>query len=164
MRRGRKQRPRLTRRTYDRARAGNAGSNASSTRHFHGEIIAVTTLTMICLQQNLRGKIPQNFSFAPFPYTTIENKVGHDIAELWQKEYAKKCVQPIQPLAQEYVMPTDLVRIQDVVLMEQLLKAVGCSTSHEEIGISKEVYDMAVSLAAFSRNRFTWLDIAASIN
>ncbi len=133
-----------------------------SKRRFHGEIIAVTTLTMLSLQEELRKNETGFFHFAPFPYEQIEESCGTAITERWQKEYTEKCIRPVDTLKISDIPPYGSLKGLNANTLKTILKKAGCPTSSEELGIDGNIYRKAVALASFSRDRLTWLDIAAS--
>ncbi len=121
-----------------------------SSRHYHGEIIAVTTLTMARLQTQCSGIMPD--SLPPFPFTEIADTFNENIAHLWQAAYHEKCE---YSTAWQHVQTPN----HDIMALETLLQKAGCPTTHEALGISADTYALAVRLARYSRNRLTWLDM-----
>lgn len=140
-----------------------------SERHFHGEIIAVTTLHMARLQYNVLkglhmaasasgGTLP--LTLPQFPEADITHAVGETLAAQWRQAYAGKCA----ALEGATLTPTHLETLQsllpDIAALEGWLKRAGCPASYTELGITDALWQQALTLAPFSRERFGFADIA----
>lgn len=122
-------------------------------RHYHGEVIAVTTLMMAKLQEKYQGQAPIKTTF---PLQRMQQLFGHALAEQWQAAYAAKW----HNVALELPPPAFPTTRLDAQTLEMILRKSGCSTHHSELGIDDDVMQQAMALAVFSRDRFTALDIA----
>ncbi len=123
-----------------------------SARHYHGEIIAVTTLTMARLQEH----IPSSYAKTLFPHKVIAAQCGEALAEQWHMAYEAKwaSIYTTRPLP---LLPKNRL---DADRLETILKRAGCPTHPRDLGIDTATYTHAVTLARFSRDRFTALDLA----
>ena len=120
---------------------------------YHGEQIAVTSLTMARRQEHLLKQASVNI-------------VNGDVGELpehlqtqAQAQYSQKQLSleakinwaEISKIISEIILPADK--------LEAALKAAGCPTAPQDIGWSDTDYTKATQLAQLTRNRFTFLDI-----
>jgi glycerol-1-phosphate dehydrogenase [NAD(P)+] len=124
-------------------------------RHFHGEIIAVTTLVMARLQEKLAENVVLPFSSSSFPFKRITDAFGEVIAARWQETITHKTK---AVLPKEALSPVPFPVLSSATL-QHVLSQAGCPTTIAEIGIDKAVLHSALQLAPFSRQRFTWLDM-----
>lgn len=140
----------------------------SGSRVLHGQAIAVTTLTMTHLQQKMIRRTPR---FRPLPadLDKFRRLFGHTMCEALHAHYqpkvmsAQRCEQLNDEMKQRW---RDLrERIEPVVVkalqLETYFKAHGCATKHNHLKWHKDRYEHAVSQAYLTRDRFTFLDIAA---
>jgi glycerol-1-phosphate dehydrogenase [NAD(P)+] len=125
-------------------------------RHYHGEIIAVTTLVMARLQERLSGRrLREGFHPAPFPHEAIAHQFGDAVAAQWSKGYTHKTEQCALPKA----LSRPPIPTLTSTTLEKRLYTIGCPTSPTSIGVDDHTVQTALSLASFSRDRFTWLDM-----
>ena len=134
---------------------------------FHGEQIAVTTLTMARLQQRLLN--------APPPRVAAERMTEKDLADHFGAELGAACWRAVaakqpDPDALNHRIETGWDEIRDRVsavmrpadrLAESLLKA-GAPTHFSDLGWPSSLYGEAITYARLIRDRYTALDLAAS--
>ena len=137
---------------------------------YHGEHIAVTTLTMARLQERMLAR--PTLQLAPTGDTeasTIE-KFGEDVgracwAAFRPKVFDEDTTEELNlKLAREWPMIRD--RLRSVARFETEIKrallAVGAPTTPDDVGLPLPFYREAVSNARLIRDRFTTLDLAAT--
>jgi len=130
---------------------------------FHGEQIGVTTLTMAALQWRVMNEKP------PLKMRTVNNAV---ITDYYGAEVGKDCVQEMHS---KLLLPAMIDRInqyddkfwQDIATVMQpeqmllrALTAAGNPVAATALGWGEQDYRDAVQHAVYSRNRFTFLDMA----
>ena len=123
--------------------------------YYHGEIIAVTTMMMAKLWQKAQEMTGQLIKRKMFPFAALENRFGQAQTHQWQKAYEEKW---------SYILPSatfpDMSEyIPDVAMLEHFLTQAGCPIVPSDIGIDDNMMNEAVTYAAFTRNRFTLLDV-----
>ncbi len=123
--------------------------------YYHGEVIAVTTMTMARLWQQATTMAGQPVSRKAFPFAALESRFGTMQTLKWQRAYEEKWAQ-VLPTA---VFPDMSAWIPDAQRLEALLKGAGCPTSCDELNVNEDIYNESVIYAAFTRNRFTLLDM-----
>jgi glycerol-1-phosphate dehydrogenase [NAD(P)+] len=135
---------------------------------FHGEHIAVTTLTMARLQQAMMGgEAP---AVAP---TTVDEKAvlqhfGADLGSSCWAAFAKKRLDAAGAVALNKKLAGGWKDIQralaavsrPVSAIEAALKAAGAPLDCDSIGVPRDFYRRAVLQAREIRDRYTFLDFA----
>jgi glycerol-1-phosphate dehydrogenase [NAD(P)+] len=135
---------------------------------FHGEHIAVTTLTMARLQQAMMGgEAP---AMAP---TTVDEKAvlqhfGADLGASCWEAFAKKRLDAAGAAALKKKLAGGWKDIQRAIAavsrpvsaIEAALKAAGAPMDCEAIGVPRDFYRRAVLQAREIRDRYTFLDLA----
>jgi glycerol-1-phosphate dehydrogenase [NAD(P)+] len=136
--------------------------------NFHGEQIAVTTLTMARLQEKvLAMQALEVSSSAPMEAELISH-FGEVLGTSCWEEYAKK---RLTETGAEVVnarlrdrWPTIRMQIRSVIRssdeLETSLKRAGCPTRPEDLGWDRDLYRAAVKHSREIRNRYTFLDLA----
>jgi glycerol-1-phosphate dehydrogenase [NAD(P)+] len=135
-----------------------------SERHYHGEIIAVTTLIMARLQEHRMTKLLHGFQPASFPEIRSVALLGEANAARWKEAYAQK---KKQFLSHSCLRGHDGLTVTasfeayslSSATLQKILEKARCPTSAAAIGVDVHTLNTAVSLASFSRERFTWLDM-----
>jgi glycerol-1-phosphate dehydrogenase [NAD(P)+] len=134
----------------------------------HGELVALATLTMSRLQQRAVLSTP---AIKPMVYDMeqFQRIFGKQHAEELAAIYSKKLVSNEkadalnQRLAHEW--PAICAELLQVMLptntIERALIHSGCNVKPEQVGLAEERYRFAISYAHLTRERFTFLDIAA---
>lgn len=133
----------------------------------HGEQIGVTTLTLSRLQHRILQKRPV------FRADTINEKA---IVEYFGKETGAACIEETrrkmitQADAERLNETLDMywltarARLFEVMLpterLEEVLKAANAPLDPEGLGWSRPHYNLALQFAPFTRDRFTFLDLA----
>jgi glycerol-1-phosphate dehydrogenase [NAD(P)+] len=136
---------------------------------YHGEQIGVTTLSMARLQTRLLTHLPQ---VSPDPETREElvGRYGEEIGESCWSEFAQKRLDAAGADSLNHLIDrrrTDIEnRINAISLsperLESVLKAAGSPTTPDEIFLKRDFYETALLQCRTIRNRFTFLDLAAS--
>lgn len=135
---------------------GFVGSN------YHGEEIALTTLTMAKLQQNLLAGTPALRATDAIPLSYFGVK-----AAAFEKEYKLKCRRAeLANLTSKLKAWGDIARqVQAVTvphhILETALIAAVASVTPAALGWETEEYEKAVRHARYTRDRFTFLDLQA---
>lgn len=134
----------------------------------HGELIAVTTTTMARLQHKiLLGTA--TLRALPRDRSIFERYFGTRRAESLAQTYARKCIgedalaDKQTAFAQHWAelqhqLPTLIAPFQN---LSRAFSEFGLATSASSFGIEESRYDAAVSNAYLTRDRFTFLDLAA---
>jgi glycerol-1-phosphate dehydrogenase [NAD(P)+] len=143
--------------------------NPEQTQSLHGEQIAVTTLTMARLQEQLlNGETP--FLSEPDPNETdLIQHFGKPLGRsCWQefsakRFYADQRAAINEKLTREWPQISEQIRAVTIPeqRLEQILKDAGAPTRPGELGWSRDFYRAAVGHAREIRNRYTFLDLAA---
>ena len=136
---------------------------------FHGEQIAVTTLTMARLQERLLAGPAPEVRPPPVEPADFEARYGAETgASCWQ-EFEKKRLDADSADAMNARLaetwPRIAAEIAEITLpsekLEETVARIGGPTSYEDLGLPPDVYREAVTHAREIRNRFTFLDLAA---
>jgi len=125
---------------------------------FHGEEIAVTTMTMARLQFGILAQDhlrlcrlePENNVWAMFPPGFRELFRRKQLACEEPQILSERWAEIRDWIMQDYISPLDL---------EPALKKAGCRTHATDIGWEIEEYQNAYKLAYLTRDRFTFLDL-----
>lgn len=144
-------------------------SLAPLTPSFHGEEIAVTTLYMACRQAEIlsRNTAPVLLPTS-YEHTAMERAFGTTLAQNLQKDYQRKS-ERIGDIAQrQHHINTHWHEIRDQLsavhvapeVITQALQAIHAPLTPTSLGWKDEVWHTATSLARFTRDRFTMLDVA----
>ena len=144
---------------------------AELSRVMHGELVAVTTLSMGHLQQKLLLSSP---SVKPLPqdYDKFPRIFGKDAGGKIAAAYAAKVLSPEQAEAMNGRFaarwPQMKEEMQQIMLspntVERAFMQAGVPTKPGDIGLSDERYVNACNHAYMTRDRFTFLEIAAMMN
>ena len=141
-------------------------------RHaYHGEQIAVTTITSAAVQETLLAGPAPKLTVSKTTRSVIHEVFGAELGELCWEQYAPKQLRAevvdgfngrleaawpdLQ--ARAAANPWTSHRIRET------LKAAGAPTVPEDIGLTVDYYRSAVSSARTIRNRFSFLDIACDM-
>jgi glycerol-1-phosphate dehydrogenase [NAD(P)+] len=136
---------------------------------FHGEQIAVTTLTMARIQgEALRMEQPR---LTPTPGTigTFLSFYGPDVGAICWQSFARKMLtgerlaEVNQRLARDWPEIRQAIRAvhRSATVLESALRRAGAPTRPADLGLSDEAYAQAVLHAREIRDRSTFLDFAA---
>ena len=137
-------------------------------RRFHGEQVAVATLTMARIQEAALAKAPPHLRPSPITRAELQRRFGAGIgASCWREFDAKRVTGETAPTLTQRVADVwdDLrIRIRGVAIPATRIAAVmeraGCPVTAAQIGLSPDFYAMAVRNARFLRDRYTFLDLA----
>jgi glycerol-1-phosphate dehydrogenase [NAD(P)+] len=144
-----------------------AGASLPST--FHGEQIAVTTLTMARLQQAFLGGPPPVLRSPAVRPSDFEKRYGKTTGQSCWEEFAKKRLDGDKLEATNgrlrsewHDITTEIERITvPAETLRGILKRIDGPTTAEDIALSAAFYRNAVIHAREIRDRFTFLDLAA---
>ncbi len=138
-----------------------------SRNSYHGEQVAVTTLTMAAIQDTFLKYVPSPLKNKSVE-ADIQNYFSPSLREGIMEEYGEKRLHAdalakgngrISTQWPDIAKKLKGVRMQTDKL-RTLLQAAGCPLTPEEVGWNPLDYEKAVAHAHFIRNRFTFLDVA----
>jgi glycerol-1-phosphate dehydrogenase [NAD(P)+] len=135
---------------------------------FHGEHIAVTTLTMARLQQAMLGDAPPKVAATPVTKEAVIAHFGMELGESCWEAFAKKkldgaaAASLTQKLAEGWTdIRAALAKVmRPLAEIEAALKAAGAPMKSADIGVPVDFYRRAVGQAREIRDRYTFLDLA----
>jgi glycerol-1-phosphate dehydrogenase [NAD(P)+] len=138
-----------------------------SVHSYHGEQVAVTTVTMASLQAGiLQSNVPPVYCASFKKEKFIKNLLPSVCVELekeWQSKFS--LIERAEKLNEVIATSWDAIReeVEQVHIpqeeLEQAMLAVGLGITPEAIGWCTQSYDWAVKHAAMTRSRFTFLDL-----
>ena len=145
--------------------------DASQVAHYHGEEVGVATLYMAALQEHMLECLPQLASLE-FPKQEMQTLFGEQTAAsmhaLYQKKKAWIPSQPAMQARLQQKWPDIAGEIRRVQLPEHhirhALSSIGAATNPIDLLWRGDCLDGARQLARFTRDRFTFLDLYASIH
>lgn len=136
--------------------------------HLHGEEIGVTTLAMAKLQHKLIGKQPIIKPTCP-PETSFQRifgkKRGSKMHQLFQdKTISSEKAEMLNERITEHWLEWKEHLMSVMIKPEKLAITLHCAnayTTSEQLGWDKDRFEHALSSAHLTRDRFTFLDVAA---
>jgi glycerol-1-phosphate dehydrogenase [NAD(P)+] len=136
--------------------------------YFHGEQVAVATLTMARVQEDVLAAGPPRVHPVAVARDTLQRLFGAETGESCWREFEPKRLsgEAAAELSQRIADVWDvLVRDIHAVAMSAsrlaaVLARVGGPSTPADIGVSPAFYAAAVRNARFLRNRYTFLDLA----
>lgn len=136
---------------------------------FHGEQIAVTTLTMARLQEALLSDTPPRLSATGITREDVAGAFGEPLGKSCWDEFQHKHLnaQRADTLNGRLESRWDEIRTriakvsQSSSTLTQCLARAGAPTTPQQIGLTRPHYDNAVLWARTTRNRFSFLDLAS---
>tara|TARA_B100001123_G_C15327624_1_gene1030099 strand:+ start:2346 stop:3623 length:1278 start_codon:yes stop_codon:yes gene_type:complete len=136
---------------------------------FHGEQIAVTTLTMARLHERLLGKVPPKPKSTNISKDDVTHHFGPDLGSLCWPEISAKSFNPEQAeqLSSRIVDCWDIMcdRIDKARIpsekLHRILQKAKAPLAPLDLGWSPDFYNTAVKHARLIRKRYTALDLAA---
>ncbi len=136
--------------------------NPALPHSYHGEQIAITSLTMAKRQEALLAQdsvtIANLEGFANLPLSLHKQAQQQTAAKLADDETIARLNAKLAkdwPSIREHIGKTILPSAQ----LEAALQAAGCPTQPHAISWPEADYKSAIALARFTRNRFTFLDL-----
>ncbi len=141
---------------------------AGRAAYFHGEQIAVATLTMAQIQEAMLSDLPPRASAGSTTREDLLQHFGNEIGEACWDEYAAKRLSVEQAEAfsariaerwNDVVAMLGRTMIPSATLADVMTRA-GCPQTPGAIGATAKFYRRAVRDARFLRNRYTFLDLA----
>jgi len=136
---------------------------------FHGEQVAVATLTMARLQEDLLAGAPPHLHRCAVTQETLQRLFGAATGDSCWREFEPKCLsanaaaklsQRIADVWDDTVRAVRAVTLPASRLASVLARAGGPATP-ADIGLAPGFYSVAVRNARLLRNRYTFLDLAA---
>lgn len=142
---------------------------ASRAPFFHGEQVAVATLTMARIQEEVLAGGPPQLRTGFIDRVELQRRFGAEIGHsCWDAFTAKQLAPEAQAgLEQHLATSWDAIRAsvgKAMIPAERLntvLQRAGCPTGPAQIGLTPALYAEAVNNARFLRDRYTFLDLAA---
>ena len=136
--------------------------------YFHGEQVAVATLTMARIQEEVLAAGPPRLQPSPITRAVLKDRLGPDIGEsCWREFEGKRLSDETAPSLTQRVASVwdDLaghVRRASIPAsrLESIMKRAGGPTTPADIGLAPDFYAAAVRNARFLRDRYTFLDLA----
>jgi glycerol-1-phosphate dehydrogenase [NAD(P)+] len=136
---------------------------------FHGEQVAVATLTMARIQEDVLATGPPRLRSERVTRAELQRRFGADIGESCWREFEAKRLAPETASRLEGQLADRWDDIRESVgaamvpaeRIRAVLRRAGCPTTPEEIGLTPAFYASAVRNARFLRDRYTFLDLAA---
>jgi len=143
---------------------------AGRAEYFHGEQVAVATLTMARMQQAMLAGPPPRVVAEPVSREELLQRFGEPIGAACWSDYAPKRLSPEAAEALSARIAerwNDLCNeLQNIIIpsarLAKVLGRAGCPRTPEAIGVTTEFYRRAVRDARFLRDRYTFLDLAAA--
>jgi glycerol-1-phosphate dehydrogenase [NAD(P)+] len=134
--------------------------------YFHGNQIAVTTLTSAKLQEELLKRVSLQFKPSNFPKTDLEKFLGKTVARECEKEFGEKCLSADSVVRINKNLQKNWLKIRrelsKIHLNHQQLSTIfthfKIKKTARSLGLSSQEYQACVANAKFIRNRFTVLD------
>jgi glycerol-1-phosphate dehydrogenase [NAD(P)+] len=144
---------------------------ASRPPHFHGEQVAVATLTMAGIQEEVLAADAPSVRAESMTRAELQRRFGAEIGESCWQEFAAKQMTPEGEARLEQLFADHWDAIRDSVgramipaaRIRAVLERAGCPTGPTQIGLSPEFYTTAVGNARFLRDRYTFLDLAGDM-
>ncbi len=123
---------------------------------FHGEEIGVTTLTMARLQEQILAQEQPPLLYNVNAPAQWKAEYRHKIPNEATIEHLNKRLQQ----GWEEIRERCLAVMQSSKYLHSVLQRAGAPTTAEELGWDDGLYQEAIATAPFTRDRFTFLDIA----
>jgi glycerol-1-phosphate dehydrogenase [NAD(P)+] len=136
---------------------------------FHGEQVAVATLTMARIQEEVLAAGPPRLQACVVTRDTLQRLFGAATGDSCWREFEPKCLsantaaklsQRIADVWDDTVRAVRAVTLPASRLASVLARAGGPATP-ADIGLAPGFYSVAVRNARLLRNRYTFLDLAA---
>ena len=136
---------------------------------FHGEQVAVATLTMARIQEEVLAGGPPRLRPEHVDSAELERRFGTELGESCWREFAAKqrTAKADAKLKRTLADRWDDIRASvgramiPAERIDAVLQRAGCPTRSTQIGLSEAFYATAVRNARFLRDRYTFLDLAA---
>jgi glycerol-1-phosphate dehydrogenase [NAD(P)+] len=141
---------------------------AGRAEHFHGEQVAVATLTMARIQEEVLAAAPPRLQPPAVTCADLQRRLGTEIGESCWREFATKRMSPEAQARLERHLADNWDGIRTSVgramipaeRIRAVLQRAGCPVTPQEIGLTPAFYASAVSNARYLRDRYTFLDLA----
>ena len=136
--------------------------------YFHGEQVAVATLTMARIQEEMLAAGPPKLQPSPMTEDELVHRLGPEVGvACWEEFLPKRMTPETAPPLAERVLATwiDLctsIRAASVPAerLASIMKRAGGPATPADIGLDVAFYAGAVRNARFLRDRYTFLDLA----
>ncbi len=141
--------------------------NPELPRHFHGQEIAVTTLTMAALQEKLLSHNAPVINTRPAYMEQLASAFTDETRDACRQAYEQKPhteeqLNALQDRLNQH-WPTIRESIHAITLpaetLRDALRAAGAPTTPSDLDWHEDIYTKAVNHAHFTRDRFTFLDL-----
>jgi len=137
--------------------------------YFHGEQVAVATLTMTRIQEKVLAGGPPRLRPEQVDRAELERRFGTELGESCWREFAAKqrTAKADAKLERTLADRWDDIRASvgramiPTERIDAILRRAGCPTRSTQIGLFEAFYATAVRNARFLRDRYTFLDLAA---
>jgi glycerol-1-phosphate dehydrogenase [NAD(P)+] len=141
---------------------------AGRAEYFHGEQVAVATLTMARIQEHLLSRAPPAPTASTVTSDQLRSRFGVETGETCWREFEKKRLDDrgAADLAGRIDASWQTVRARvaaaaiPAARLSAVLQRIGGPTKPADIGLSPDFYAMAVRNARYLRDRYTFLDLA----
>jgi glycerol-1-phosphate dehydrogenase [NAD(P)+] len=134
----------------------------------HGEQVAVATLTMARLQDEVLAGDAPRLNPNSMTWGELRRRFGSEIGDSCWREFdaKRRAANAIPQLASRVARAWDEIRgdlrrtMLPATRIASVLGRAGCPVRPEDIGVSAAFYAAAVRNARFLRDRYTFLDLA----
>lgn len=143
-------------------------SPAGRAEYFHGEQVAVATLTMARIQEHLLSSAPQRPRASTVTSDELRRRLGAETGDSCWREFETKRLDDrgAADLAGRIDASWKAMRERvgaiaiPAARLAAVLKRIGGPTKPADIGLSPDFYAAAVRNARYLRDRYTFLDLA----
>ena len=136
--------------------------------YLHGEQVAVATVTMAAIQEDLLSGGPPAWRPTCVTRADLQERFGAQLGDTcWRAFEGKQAASArarnvAQRTAREWNEIRDSIRraLVPAATIASVLERAGCPTTPADIGVEPVFYTAAVRNARFLRDRYTFLDLA----
>lgn len=139
---------------------------------YHGEQIAVTSITAAKIQESILAK--EEITISPIYYQekAILKKFGEKLGKRFLDEVVKKNITDEKAAELNKKLKTEWKNIRKEIQsihvsserLEQVIKSIRGPFTYKHLTWEHKDYDMAIKNCPFTRDRFTFLDLAMVVN
>ena len=136
---------------------------------FHGEQIAVTTLTVARLQERVLADGTLRLSPTALAREDVHAVFGDGLGAMCWEEFEHKCLTAKEAGHMNARLENDWDGFREQLsavskpsaILEDALRRAGAPVTPEDLGLSRKFYEQAVLYARTIRNRYCFLDLAS---
>lgn len=136
---------------------------------FHGEQIAVTTLTVARLQERVLAADTPRLMPTALAREDVHAVFGDELGAMCWEEFEQKCLTAKEAEHINARLEANWGGFRErlsavskpAAVLEEALERAGAPVTPEDIGLSREYYERAVLSARTIRNRYCFLDLAS---